>query len=141
MQELLQKEGEPNFKGLLRKIKKLVKVLDVPIIVKEVGSGISGDAAKILLDVGVKGIDVAGAGGTSWAGVEMLRNKNEKVMDLWDWGIPTSKCIREVYKLKKNYKFLLIGSGGINSSMDAAKALALGADIVGFSKNNFANSR
>lgn len=131
LQELLQKEGEPNFKGLLDKIKKLVKILDAPIIVKEVGSGISGTAAKKLLEAGVKGIDVAGSGGTSWAGVELLRMKNQKDMDLWDWGIPTSYCIREVDKLKKNFKFVLIGSGGINSSMDAAKAFASGADFVG----------
>jgi isopentenyl-diphosphate delta-isomerase len=130
LQELLQKEGEPNFKRLLDKIQKLVKVLNVPIIVKEVGSGISGEVAKKLLAVGVKGIDVAGAGGTSWAGVEMLRNKNPKELELWDWGIPTSHCLKEVKKLKKSYKFILIGSGGINSSVDAAKALALGADMV-----------
>lgn len=130
LQELLQKEGEPNFKGLLGKIEKLVKELNVPIIIKEVGSGISGLAAKKLLEVGVKGIDVAGAGGTSWAGVEMLRNKSQKEIELWDWGIPTSYCLKEVRKLKKSHKFVLIGSGGINSHVDAAKALALGADIV-----------
>jgi len=131
LQELLQKEGEPNFSGLLSKIKKLVKVLNVSIIVKEVGAGISKQAAKELLEVGVKGIDVAGAGGTSWAGVEILRNKNQKKIDFWDWGIPTSHCIKEVNKLKKKYKFILIGSGGMNSSLDVAKAFALGADIVG----------
>ena len=131
LQELLQKEGEPNFKGLLDKMKRLVNVLDVPVIVKEVGSGISGDAAKKLLDLGVSGIDVAGAGGTSWAGVEMLRMKNQKDMDLWDWGFPTSYCLSEVYKLKKNFKFVLIGSGGINSALDTAKAYALGSDLVG----------
>ena len=130
LQELLQKEGEPNFKGLLTKIKELVKILDVPVIVKEVGSGISGLAAKKLLEVGVKGIDVAGAGGTSWAGVEMLRMKNQKDVELWDWGIPTASCIYDVHKLKKNSKFILIGSGGINSAMDAVKAIALGADLV-----------
>jgi isopentenyl-diphosphate Delta-isomerase len=130
LQELLQKEGEPNFKGLLTKIKELVKVLNVPILVKEVGSGISGEAAKKLLEVGVQGIDVAGAGGTSWAGVEMLRNKSRKKIELWDWGLPTSYCIKEVYELKKSFKFVLIGSGGINSAMDAVKAIALSADLV-----------
>lgn len=135
LQELMQKEGEPNFKGLLVRIKKLVKVLDIPVIVKEVGSGISGNAARKLLDVGVKGIDVAGAGGTSWAGVEMLRNKSIPDLELWDWGIPTSKCIEDVQKLKKHFKFTLIGSGGINNAIDAAKALALGADIVASARN------
>ncbi|NWF88014.1 MAG: type 2 isopentenyl-diphosphate Delta-isomerase [Ignavibacteriaceae bacterium] len=130
LQELLQKEGEPNFKGLLKQLGKLVKHLNVPIIVKEVGAGISGKTAKELLEAGVEGIDVAGAGGTSWAGVEILRNKSEKEKEFWDWGLPTSYCIKDVYKLKKYYKFILIGSGGINSSIEAAKAIALGADIV-----------
>ena len=69
---LLQTEGEPYFVGLLKKIEKLVQKSKVPIIVKEVGSGISKEAAKKLLNIGVSGIDVAGAGGTSWAGVEMI---------------------------------------------------------------------
>ena len=130
LQELIQHEGNPYFKGLLKNIKKIVKHIEVPIIVKEVGSGISFSAANTLLDVGVKGIDVAGAGGTSWAGVELLRNKYTEDNYLWDWGLPTSFCIREVSKLKKSYKFILIGSGGINSSISAAKALALGADLI-----------
>ncbi len=130
LQELLQKEGEPYFKGLLGKIEHLTAELDVPVIVKEVGSGISGQVAKKLLEAGIKGIDVAGAGGTSWAGVEMLRNNNQKEIDLWDWGVPTSKCLKEVYELKKSYKFILIGSGGINSAVETTKALALGADMV-----------
>ncbi|MFC2094540.1 type 2 isopentenyl-diphosphate Delta-isomerase [Bacteroidota bacterium] len=130
LQELLQKEGEPNFTGLLNKIKMLIKKLGVPVIIKEVGSGISKQAAAKLLDAGVKGIDVSGAGGTSWAGVEILRNKNSSENHFWDWGIPTSYCIKETYKLKENYKFTLIGSGGIKNGMDAAKALALGADVV-----------
>lgn len=130
LQELLQKEGEPNFKGLLGKIEKLVKSIDVPIIVKEVGAGISKEAAKKLLEIGVKGIDVAGAGGTSWAGVEILRNKNQRGNEFWDWGLPTSYCIKEISKLRKSFNFVLIGSGGINSAMDTAKAIALGADIT-----------
>jgi isopentenyl-diphosphate Delta-isomerase len=130
LQELLQKEGEPNFKGLLKKIKNITKNTEVPVIVKEVGAGISKEAAKKLLELGVKGIDVAGAGGTSWAGVEILRNKSQNENEFWDWGLPTSYCIKEVYKLKKKYKFTLVGSGGINTGFDAAKALALGADVV-----------
>ncbi len=130
LQELLQREGEPNFNGLIIKIEKLVKILSVPIIVKEVGAGISKEAAEKLLDVGVKGIDVAGSGGTSWAGVEILRNKNQHGIEFWDWGLPTSYCIREVSKLKKSYNFILIGSGGINNPLDAAKAFALGADLT-----------
>ena len=130
LQELLQKHGEPAFKGFIKKLEKLVKFLEVPVFVKEVGSGISGKAALKLLEAGVKGIDTAGAGGTSWAGVEILRNNGNKSNEFWDWGLPTSFCIKEIYKLKKNYKFVLIGSGGINSAFDAAKALALGADFT-----------
>ena len=113
LQELLQEKGEPHFGGLLKKIETLVLKSDVPIIVKEVGSGINKAAAKKLLEVGVSGIDVAGAGGTSWAGVEIVRSKSEN--DFWDWGLPTSFCLREIYSLKKKYNFTLIGSGGINT--------------------------
>ncbi len=130
LQELIQRGGEPEFTGLLKKLEKMVKLVKVPVIVKEVGAGISAKAAKKLLDCGVKGIDTAGAGGTSWAGVEILRNKDGKMNDFWDWGLPTSYCIRTISDLKKKYDFILIGSGGINSPLEAAKALALGSDII-----------
>ena len=130
LQELIQDKGEPDFSGLLKSIEKLVKNLNVPVFVKEVGAGISKEAAGKLLSAGVKGIDVAGAGGTSWAGVEILRNKGETNNFLWDWGLPTSYCLRTVSLLKKKYSFYLIGSGGINDPLSAAKAFALGADLV-----------
>ena len=130
LQELLQKHGEPDFKGFLKKIEKLVKFLNIPVVVKEVGAGISKKAAAKLLETGVKGIDVAGAGGTSWAGVEILRTKGNNSNEFWDWGLPTSFCIREIYKLKKNYKFVLIGSGGVYNAFDIAKAFSLGADFT-----------
>ena len=130
LQELLQKHGEPDFKGFLKKIEKLVKFLNIPVVVKEVGAGISKKAAEKLLETGVKGIDVAGAGGTSWAGVEILRTKGNNSNEFWDWGLPTSFCIREIYKLKKNYKFVLIGSGGVYNAFDIAKAFSLGADFT-----------
>ncbi|MBT8378848.1 MAG: type 2 isopentenyl-diphosphate Delta-isomerase [Ignavibacteria bacterium] len=130
LQELIQHEGNPNFRGLLKNISKLVKNLNVPVIIKEVGSGISVRVTKRLLEAGVFGIDVAGAGGTSWAGVELLRNDVNTENYFWDWGLPTSFCIKEISKLKNNYKFTIIGSGGINTSIDAAKAFALGADLV-----------
>ncbi len=130
LQELLQPEGEPNFKGLLKKLNMLTKKLKVPVIVKEVGSGISKRAVQKLLDNGVQGIDVAGAGGTSWAGVEILRSTNSKGDEFWDWGLPTAFCIKQIAPLKEYHEFVLIGSGGINSAFDAAKALALGADVA-----------
>lgn len=129
LQELLQKEGEPFFKGLLKKIEKLVQVSPVPIIIKEVGSGINKTVAEKLLNIGIKGIDVAGAGGTSWAAVELLRKKSSED-EFWDWGLPTSYCLKEIYPLKKKFDFILIGSGGINSKRDMAMAFALGSDLV-----------
>ena len=129
-QEIFQPDGQPRFTGLLGKIEKLTCKIKVPVIVKEVGSGISKNAAKKLLDSGVKGIDVAGAGGTSWTGIELLRSGNQADNQFWDWGLPTSYCIKEVAKLKKDHRFLLIGSGGINNPFDAAKAFALGADLT-----------
>lgn len=129
-QELMQPEGDLNFKGFGKKLTKLVRTLSVPVIVKEVGAGISDEAAHRFLEAGVTGIDVAGAGGTSWTGIEMLRSNSEEDPTFWDWGNPTSFCIKNVARLKKNYKFVLIGSGGINSASDAAKAFALGADLA-----------
>lgn len=130
LQELLQPEGSPNFRGVLNGIEQLVKELEIPVIVKEVGAGISGDVAKRLLSVGVSGIDVAGAGGTSWAGVEILRNdEKESLSQFWDWGIPTADCLEQIAPLKSDYTFTLISSGGISTAMEIALSLALGADF------------
>jgi isopentenyl-diphosphate Delta-isomerase len=129
LQELLQPEGEPNFKGLLKTIEKLTSQINLPFIAKEVGSGISKSVAKKLLNAGVQGIDVAGAGGTSWASIELLR-KGENDDYFKEWGLPTSYCIRTIRELKKNFNFLLISSGGINNGIDIAKSIALGADMA-----------
>jgi len=130
LQELFQPEGNANFTGLTKKLQKLTESLKVPVIIKEVGSGISKKAVLKLLETGIKGIDVAGAGGTSWAGVEMLRSGIVNDDEFWDWGLPTAYCIKQIAPLKEYHDFILIGSGGINSAFDAAKALALGADIA-----------
>jgi isopentenyl-diphosphate delta-isomerase len=129
LQENFQNEGTPNFKGLINNLEIICKEVSVPVIVKEVGSGISKTAARILLNCGVRGIDVAGAGGTSWSGVEMRRNNSLPDEYFWNWGLPTTFCIKQVSELKKEFNFLLIGSGGIKKPEDCAKALALGADI------------
>jgi isopentenyl-diphosphate Delta-isomerase len=132
LQEFLQPEGSPNFRGVLRGIEILIRGLSIPVIVKEIGAGISKDVAERLINAGVAIIDVAGAGGTSWAGVEILRRKDGRVNDLfWDWGIPTSEALRQVASLKASSPSLsLIASGGITNGLDAAKAFALGADMV-----------
>ncbi|MBS1537443.1 MAG: type 2 isopentenyl-diphosphate Delta-isomerase [Bacteroidetes bacterium] len=130
LQELLQPEGSPNFTGVLSGIEQLVRWLEIPIFVKEVGAGISADVAKRLLSVGVKGIDVAGAGGTSWAGVEILRNTEQETLShYWDWGIPTAECVSQIKPLKTENNFTLVSSGGIQSAMEIALSLALGADF------------
>jgi isopentenyl-diphosphate delta-isomerase len=133
LQELIQPEGEPKFKGVYKKIAELVKSLNVPVIVKEVGAGISREVAAKLQVTGVKAINVAGSGGTSWAGVEKLRAENvgdELKIHLgemfWDWGIPTAASLLEV---RKAVQLPLIASGGLRNGLEAAKCLAIGADM------------
>jgi isopentenyl-diphosphate delta-isomerase len=132
LQEFLQPEGNTNFRNVLKGISNLVKELPVPVIAKEIGAGISPEVARRLLDAGVRYIDVAGAGGTSWAGVEALRRKDRSIAEnFWDWGIPTATALRDLVHLRseRGY-FYIIASGGITSGMEAAKCLALGANLV-----------
>jgi len=135
LQEFLQPEGNTNFRGVLNGIEKLVKNLSIPVIVKEIGAGISFDVAKRLTNVGVRYIDVAGAGGTSWAGVEILRRRDTKEANwdsFWDWGIRTTDALQEVVPLKKNIlpNLTIISSGGISNGIECAKSIALGADMA-----------
>lgn len=130
LQELVQPEGDRNFRGIEEGIAKLADESPVPLIVKETGAGISGAVAARLLDAGVQVIDTAGAGGTSWSRVENRREVNtdpQKAFD--DWGIPTVECIRQVRSLKDSRDFELIASGGIRSAFDIIKSLCLGADF------------
>lgn len=140
LQEFLQPEGSPRFRGVLRGIEMLVKELAIPVIVKEIGAGISADVAQRLIDAGVKIIDVAGAGGTSWAGVEILRRNGTRrrkepggdfSAPFWDWGISTADALREVCALRSRQTALtVIASGGVGSGLDVAKSIALGADLA-----------
>lgn len=133
LQEAVQPEGNTNFKGLLRKIEMVCRDLDVPVIAKEVGNGIGAEDARRLVEAGVSVIDVAGAGGTSWSEVERFRHTHEQgrttAAVFAGWGIPTTQAIQEVRAALP--EITLIGSGGVRNGMDAAKAIALGADIVG----------
>ncbi|MGH2568343.1 MAG: type 2 isopentenyl-diphosphate Delta-isomerase [Bacteroidota bacterium] len=144
LQEFLQPEGNPDFRGVLRGIEMLVNRLPVPVIVKEIGAGISAAVARRLIDAGVRIIDVAGSGGTSWAGVEIIRRngapsrkskqkRRASFADLfWDWGIPTVDALRQVASLKTGTPQLtVIASGGIHSGLDIAKSIAFGADLAG----------
>ncbi len=149
LQELLQPEGSPDFAGVLRGIELLVNNLRLPIIVKEIGAGISVNVARRLLSAGVTMIDVAGAGGTSWAGVEILRRKkgtsgkhtskagivDDFSTQFWDWGIPTVDALRQVCSLKDQHPSLkVMASGGIQNGLDIAKSVAFGADLAGMAR-------
>ncbi|MEM9120831.1 MAG: type 2 isopentenyl-diphosphate Delta-isomerase [Cyanobacteria bacterium P01_F01_bin.56] len=133
LQESVQTRGDRNFKGLLNKIATLCQRLPVPVIAKEVGNGISATMAQKLLAAGVTAIDVAGAGGTSWAKVEGGRATEARQRRLGqtfaDWGLPTADCITEIRAVAPEVP--LIASGGIRNGLQAAKAIALGADLVG----------
>lgn len=133
LQECVQTRGDTNFKGLLQKISTLCAILPVPVIAKEVGNGISADMARKLIDIGVSAIDVAGAGGTSWAKVESQRAKDARQRRLGntfaDWGLPTAECITTIRTVAPQIP--LIASGGLHNGLEAAKAIALGADLAG----------
>ncbi|HEY9741374.1 MAG TPA: type 2 isopentenyl-diphosphate Delta-isomerase, partial [Coleofasciculaceae cyanobacterium] len=133
LQESVQSTGDTNFRGLLDKIDIVCEKLPVPVIVKEVGNGISAAMAQKLLEAGVAAIDVAGAGGTSWAKVESERELNEKQRRLGltfaNWGLPTAECITSIRAIAPEIP--LIASGGLRNGLEVAKAIALGADISG----------
>lgn len=130
LHEMVQPEGDTNFKGLLKKIEAVVNTVTVPVIIKEVGCGISGEVAQRLASIGIQIIDVAGAGGTSFPVVEAHRAglKNPKIFG--QLGISTAESIVQVKKIVDTIS--IIASGGIKNGVDAAKAFALGADLVGF---------
>ncbi len=133
LQEALQPDGDPSFGGLLSRIEQVCTAMSVPVIVKEVGYGLSADVARQLVEAGVSALDVAGAGGTSWSEVERHRARTrfqERVAAQFaDWGIPTAESIRMVRQAVPHVP--LIASGGIETGVDAAKCIALGADLVG----------
>ena len=136
LQEALQPEGNHNFSGLLPKIEKVCRSLPVPVLVKEVGWGIGLETARQLLEAGVTGIDVAGAGGTSWAKVEMYRQPDPLKAAIHaafgDWGIPTAGNLLQLRDLEGNP--LIFASGGLRDGVDLAKSLALGAKLGGFAR-------
>lgn len=138
LQEAIQPEGEAVYAGILRRIGELAGRIDVPLIVKETGCGISYEVARMLERARVSCIDVAGAGGTSWAAVEYHRatergdNRGRDLGSLlWDWGIPTVVSLVEVVH---SVKIPVIASGGIRSGLDVAKAIALGASMAGLAR-------
>jgi len=134
LQEAVQAEGDRNWSHLLNKIEKLIKILPIPLVVKEVGNGIGPQTARRLVEVGVQAIDVAGAGGTSWSEVEAYRQPNplrKRIAHTFaSWGTPTALALQLVRRVVPP-TMPVFASGGIRSGLDVAKAIALGATLVG----------
>ena len=133
IQEAVQAGGNTNWKGLLDKIEGVCKKIGVPVIAKEVGFGLSEEAARQLAEAGVGALDVAGAGGTSWAAVESRRAPSPFLRSLaeafWDWGISTAESLERVKRGAPGLP--VIASGGIRDGIEVAKCVALGAQLVG----------
>ncbi len=138
LQEVLQAEGDTNWRGLLGKIEQVCRGLPVPVVAKEVGWGISEQTARRLIEAGISAIDVAGAGGTSWSQVEMHRAPTTRLRRLAaafaDWGIPTAESLQMVRRVRAESgrtDVQIFASGGIRTGQEIAKCVALGADLVG----------
>ncbi len=136
LQECLQSEGTPQFKGGLQKLKELAQELSAPLIVKEVGCGFSPETLKRLDNIGLSVIDISGAGGTHWGRVEGLRThellRSQAANTFKNWGCSTVESLYYAKDLQLNTK--LWASGGVRSGLEAAKLIALGAEMVGFAK-------
>ncbi|ABV75111.1 isopentenyl pyrophosphate isomerase [Rickettsia akari str. Hartford] len=133
LQELTQPEGNRNWENLLPRIQELVNYLSVPVVVKEVGYGLSKKVAESLIKVGVEVLDIAGSGGTSWSQVEAYRAtnslQNRIASSFISWGIPTLDSLKMVREVSGN--IAIIASGGLKSGIDGAKAIRMGASIFG----------
>ena len=135
-QEIVQPEGQPSFRNIRKYVAKIIEKIEIPIIIKEIGCGLSLEVVKSFSELGVQGFDVAGAGGTNWILIEKFRaelhkehNKLDIASTFLKWGIPTAASIIETRYAAPNA--LVIGSGGLRSGLDVAKAIALGADMGG----------
>ncbi len=128
LQELMQPEGDRNFKGILQAIAALINRTELPVIVKETGAGVNGEAARKLIDAGVSVVDVAGSGGTSWAKIEN-RRRHLEYHPFDEWGNSTVNCIIEANQagLAKNQ---IVASGGVRTAVEMGKALCLGAGFT-----------
>ncbi|BBZ75095.1 isopentenyl-diphosphate delta-isomerase [Mycolicibacterium anyangense] len=133
LQEAMQDNGDTDFSGSLDRLRQLAEALPCPVMVKEVGHGIGTAAAQQLRGLPIAAVDVAGAGGTSWARVEQLVRYGEvRYPAIAEWGVPTAQALREVRQTLPDMP--LVASGGIRTGMDAAKAVALGADVVALAR-------
>ncbi|WP_372805830.1 type 2 isopentenyl-diphosphate Delta-isomerase [Pontiella sp.] len=133
LQEAVQPEGDTDFGGLRNKIAMIVQTLKKPVIIKEVGAGISAEDVEHLLASGIKYVDVAGSGGTSWSVVESRRSDDPELGELFrDWGIPTPLALRMLKPFR--HEMNLIASGGIRNGIDMAKSMILGASLCGMAR-------
>jgi isopentenyl-diphosphate Delta-isomerase len=129
LQEAMQHEGDTDFSGSISRLRDIAGSIGYPVMLKEVGHGIGAAAAAELVDCPIAAVDVAGAGGTSWARVEQFVRYGEiRYQALAEWGIPTAEAVLEVRHTLPDVS--IVASGGIRTGMDAAKALAMGADAV-----------
>lgn len=132
LQEALQPEGQCNFSDLVTKMRDVARELAVPVVVKEIGCGLSLEAGRLLRDAGFTVLDTAGLGGTSWARIEARRADDVELGELFaDWGVSTPRSIRALRSLDD---VTVIASGGVRNGIDVAKAIALGADLVGLAQ-------
>lgn len=139
LQESVQAEGTPHFKGGLAALKSWAKVSPVPVIVKETGSGMSATTLEKLKEMNLFAVDVSGLGGTHWGRVEGLRAQPQSASARFgktfaDWGISTVESLQNASRILKNSKTEIWASGGMRTGLDAAKAIALGATRVGFAQ-------
>src|SRR5690625_3658057 len=136
LQEAVQDGGDLNFENLLSKIEEVCKKVNVPVGAKEVGFGIDGFAAEKLHNAGISYIDVAGAGGTSWSQVERLRSQDplrKAAAEAFNsWGLPTKDCIVSVRSRLNETP--IVASGGMKTGLDAAKAITIGANVIGYAR-------
>ena len=133
LQEAVQSDGDTDFTGSLDRLARLAEDLDFPVMVKEVGHGIGAAAAERLRGLPIAAVDVAGAGGTSWARVEQVVRYGEvRNPALADWGVPTAQALMEVRETLPGMP--LVASGGVRTGVDAATAIALGADVVALAR-------
>lgn len=133
LQEAMQDNGDTDFSGTVARLARLAGEIPYPVLVKEVGHGIGAAAAERLRGLPIAAVDVAGAGGTSWARVEQLvRYGQVRYPAVAEWGVPTAQALQEVRSTLPGMP--LVASGGIRTGMDAAKALAMGADVVALAR-------
>jgi isopentenyl-diphosphate delta-isomerase len=132
--EVVQDDGDRDFRGGLETLALLVRELGTPVVAKETGCGISGDVARRVRSVGVRHVDVSGAGGTSWVAVEVHRASEERKpigQSFWDWGIPTAASV--ALTAAEGFE-TVFATGGVQSGLDVARAIVLGADAAGIAR-------